>query len=88
MTESVAQLGIISLIAFTAMISVNLGVMNLLPIPALDGGRILFVLYEAIFRKPVNKKVAMNIQIAGVLFVIMIMILVTWNDIKVFFLGG
>lgn len=87
-TESVAQLGIISLIAFTAMISVNLGVMNLLPIPALDGGRILFVLYEAIFRKPVNKKVAMNIQIAGVLFVIMIMILVTWNDIKVFFLGG
>ena len=87
-TESVAQLGIISLIAFTAMISVNLGVMNLLPIPALDGGRILFVLYEAIFRKPVNKKVAMNIQIAGVLFVMMIMILVTWNDIKVFFLGG
>lgn len=87
-TESVAQLGIISLIAFTAMISVNLGVMNLLPIPALDGGRILFVLYEAIFRKPVNKTVAMNIQIAGVLFVLMIMILVTWNDIKVFFLGG
>ena len=70
------------------MISVNLGVMNLLPIPALDGGRILFVLYEAIFRKPVNKTVAMNIQIAGVLFVLMIMILVTWNDIKVFFLGG
>src|SRR5699024_10592042 len=87
-TESVAQLGIISLIAFTAMISVNLGVMNLLPIPALDGGGISVVLYVAIFRKHVNKIFVMNIQNAVVLFVFMIKILLTLNDIKVFLLGG
>ncbi|MCP6133972.1 site-2 protease family protein, partial [Klebsiella pneumoniae] len=69
----------------TAMLSVNLGIMNLLPIPALDGGRILFVLYEWLFRRPVNRKVEINIQVFGVLFVLMIMILVTWNDIQNFF---
>ncbi len=54
--DSVVKSGIINLVGYTALLSVNLGIMNLLPIPALDGGRILFVLYEAIFRKPVNKK--------------------------------
>lgn len=87
-TETVASQGILALTLLTAMLSVNLGIVNLLPIPALDGGRILFVLYEAIFRKPVNRKVEINIQLFGVLFVILIMILVTWNDIKTFFLGG
>lgn len=53
--DSVVKAGIISLIGYTALLSVNLGIMNLIPIPALDGGRILFVIYEAIFRKPVNK---------------------------------
>ncbi|TVT29202.1 RIP metalloprotease RseP [Salinicoccus cyprini] len=85
-TEQVAAQGLITLINFTAILSVNLGIMNLLPIPALDGGRILFVLYEGIFRKPLNKKVELNIQLVGVLFLLMVMILVTWNDIKTFFL--
>ncbi|MFC3419691.1 RIP metalloprotease RseP [Salinicoccus hispanicus] len=85
-TEEVAAQGLITLINFTAVLSVNLGIMNLLPIPALDGGRILFVLYEGIFRKPLNKKVELNIQLVGVLFLLMVMILVTWNDIKTFFL--
>ncbi len=53
--DSVVKTGIINLISWTALLSVNLGLMNLLPVPALDGGRILFVIYEAIFRKPVNK---------------------------------
>ncbi|MEZ2457409.1 RIP metalloprotease RseP [Salinicoccus roseus] len=85
-TEEVAAQGLITLINFTAILSVNLGIMNLLPIPALDGGRILFVLYEGIFRKPLNKRVELNIQLIGVLFLLMVMILVTWNDIKTFFL--
>lgn len=85
-TETVASQGILVLMNFTALLSVNLGIMNLLPIPALDGGRILFVLYEGIFRKPLNRKVELNIQLAGVLFVLVIMVLVTWNDIKTFFL--
>ncbi len=84
-TNEMAQQGIIVLMRFAAMLSVNLGIMNLLPIPALDGGRILFVLYEWIFRRPVNRKVEINIQIFGVLFVLMVMIMVTWNDIQNFF---
>ena len=52
----------------------------------LDGGRILFVLYEAIFRKPVNKKAETGIIAVGALFVVIIMILVTWNDIQRYFL--
>jgi len=85
-TEEVAAQGLLVLMNFTAVLSVNLGIMNLLPIPALDGGRILFVLYEGIFRKPLNKKVEINIQLLGVLFLLIIMVLVTWSDIKTFFL--
>jgi regulator of sigma E protease len=85
-TEEVAAQGLLVLMNFTAILSVNLGIMNLLPIPALDGGRILFVLYEGIFRKPLNKRVEMNIQLLGVLFLLVVMVLVTWNDIKTFFL--
>lgn len=85
-TEKVASMGFENLVGYTAMLSVNLGIMNLLPIPALDGGRILFVIYEAIFRKPVNKKAEMYIIGAGAIFVFFIMIMVTWNDITRYFL--
>lgn len=84
--DSVVKSGIINLVAYTALLSVNLGIMNLLPIPALDGGRILFVLYEAIFRKPINKKAETAIIALGALFVVIIMIIVTWNDIQRYFL--
>lgn len=84
--ESVVKSGIINLITYTALLSVNLGIMNLLPIPALDGGRILFVIYEAIFRKPINKKAETGIIAVGAIFVVIIMILVTWNDIQRYFL--
>ena len=59
--DSVVKQGIIALTYYTALLSVNLGIMNLLPIPALDGGRILFVIYEAIFRRPVNKKLKLQL---------------------------
>lgn len=84
--DSVVKAGIISLIGYTALLSVNLGIMNLIPIPALDGGRILFVIYEAIFRKPVNKKAETTIIAIGAIFMVVIMILVTWNDIRRYFL--
>jgi len=84
-TEKVASLGIMSLLSWAGMLSVNLGIMNLLPIPALDGGRILFVIYEAIFRKPVNKKAEVIIITAGAVFLFFIMIMVTWNDIQRYF---
>ncbi|EHJ07746.1 RIP metalloprotease RseP [Staphylococcus simiae] len=84
--DSVVKSGIISLVGYTALLSVNLGIMNLIPIPALDGGRILFVIYEAIFRKPVNKKAETAIIAIGAIFMIIVMILVTWNDIQRYFL--
>lgn len=84
--DSVVKQGIIALTYYTALLSVNLGIMNLLPIPALDGGRILFVIYEAIFRRPVNKKAETIIIAAGTIFVLIIMVLVTWNDIQRYFL--
>ncbi|MCH4331808.1 RIP metalloprotease RseP [Staphylococcus haemolyticus] len=84
--DSVVKQGIIALTYYTALLSVNLGIMNLLPIPALDGGRLLFVIYEAIFRRPVNKKAETIIIAAGAIFVLIIMVLVTWNDIQRYFL--
>ncbi|MDW8798991.1 RIP metalloprotease RseP [Staphylococcus pseudoxylosus] len=84
--DSVVKTGIINLISWTALLSVNLGLMNLLPVPALDGGRILFVIYEAIFRKTVNKKAETTIIAIGAVFVLIVMVLVTWNDIQRYFL--
>lgn len=84
--DSVVKTGIVNIVYMTATLSINLGLVNLLPIPALDGGRILFVIYEAIFRKPLNKKAETVMLAIGAVFVLIIMILVTWNDIQRYFL--
>jgi regulator of sigma E protease len=70
-----------SVLYLWVIISVNLGVMNLLPLPALDGGRLMFLLWEAITRKPVNKQVEGYINAAGLLILMAFMILVTFKDI-------
>lgn len=70
-----------SLLYLWVIISVNLGVMNLLPLPALDGGRLMFLLWEAITRKPVNKTVESYINAAGLLLLMAFMILITFKDI-------
>lgn len=85
-TSQVASQGFIAVLNWAAMLSVNLGLMNLLPIPALDGGRILFVIYEAIFRRPVNKKTEVVIISIGAIFLFFVMIMVTWNDIQRYFI--
>nr|WP_263313494.1 RIP metalloprotease RseP [Mammaliicoccus sp. Marseille-Q6498] len=84
--DTVVKQGFIYLLGFTALLSVNLGIMNLLPIPALDGGRLLFVIYEMIFRKPINKKAEMVMLSIGAVFLIFVMIMVTWNDIQRYFM--
>lgn len=73
--------GFLSYISFVALLSVNIGVLNILPIPALDGGRLVFLGYEAVTRKKVNKKVE-NI-IHSVMFAVLMLffIYVTFNDI-------
>lgn len=63
------------------MISINLGLVNLLPFPGLDGGRILFVLYEIIFRRPVNRRVEAYIHLAGYALLLCVMLYFTFHDV-------
>ncbi len=72
--------GIIPYINIIAVISILLGVMNLLPIPAVDGGHIIITLYEMIRRKRVNFKIVQQIQIIGFFVIISLIILLTIND--------
>ena len=71
-----------------ALISVNLGVMNLLPIPGLDGSRLLFLLVEAIRRKPVKRELEGAIHLAGFALLMGLMVLLTYKDIMRFFVKG
>lgn len=75
------RLGFVYLLSFTAFISLNLAVLNLVPFPALDGGRILFVIIEAIFRKPIPAKVANTINVIGFCLLIAFMLFITYRDI-------
>ncbi len=75
------QLGFIYLLSFTAFISLNLAVLNLIPFPALDGGRILFVIIEAIRRKPISPVVANTCNTIGFALLLAFMLFVTYKDI-------
>ena len=72
---------IIALLSISALISVNLGVLNLLPLPALDGGHIMFNIYEIITRKKPSDKVFMFLTIVGWLILASVMALGMYNDI-------
>ena len=76
-----AQSSMVSFFLLIAFISINLGVMNLLPLPALDGGRLLFVLIELIARKPVPRKYEGYIHFGGLAALMLLMLYVTWQDI-------
>ncbi len=73
--------GIREFLYMLALISVSLGVTNLLPIPALDGGKILLLIIEAIRRKPLNEKTEINIQLIGFSILIALSLYITYNDI-------
>lgn len=75
------ELGWAYLLSFTAFISLNLAVLNLLPFPALDGGRILFVIIEAIKRSPIKPAVANTVNAIGFGLLILLMVVVTVKDI-------
>ncbi len=81
MSSQVLSFGLLSSLMWINYLSVNIGFMNLLPIPALDGGRLVFVIYEMITKKPVNKKVEETFLMIGVLFLLSLFILVSFNDI-------
>ena len=74
-------LGFVYLLSFTALISINLGIINLIPFPALDGGRLLFILIERIKGTPVKPKIANSLNAIGFVALILLMVFVTYRDI-------
>ena len=80
-TSKAAKISLSVLLTIVALISVNLGVLNLFPIPALDGGHILFNIYELIFRREINERVLVVLTYCGWALLLGIMVLATFNDI-------
>lgn len=82
MSNQVAQRGALDLVVFMAVLSINLGLLNLLPIPMLDGGHLMFYLIEAVRGKPMNERMQEYMLRAGLALLLGVMILVTLNDLK------
>ena len=76
-----------SLLLMVAFITINVGVFNLLPLPALDGGRLIFIIIEGVRGKPVPAKYEGWVHAAGFILLILLMVLVTFNDIVNLFRG-
>ena len=68
-------------ILFMALISINLALINIIPIPGLDGGRLLFIIIEGIVGRPLSQRVTDTLTIIGFSLLILLMIVVTWHDI-------
>lgn len=83
-----AEAGGVSFLAFMALLSVNLGVLNLLPIPILDGGHLIFYLWELVFRKPVSMRAREIAQQVGLALLIGLMVLAFYNDIARYLVGN
>lgn len=74
-----------NMLNMAVLLSANLGVMNLLPLPALDGGRLVFLIVEAVRRKPINREVEGMVHFAGLMLLMALMVVVMYNDIlKIF----
>ncbi len=86
-SEAVSNSGIIAILSFTAILSVNLGIMNLVPIPGLDGGKLTLNIYEGIRGKPLSQEKEVMITMIGVGILLLLMVAVTWNDIQRFFIN-
>ena len=78
---SVAKQNIMNIIPIMALITINLGIFNLLPIPALDGGRLVFIIYEMIFKRPVPQKREALVHTVGIIILFAFMIFITFKDI-------
>jgi regulator of sigma E protease len=81
LSGQMAQDGVLNLIFFMAALSINLGLVNLLPIPMLDGGHLVFYAVEAIRGRPLNKRIQEYGFRFGLIFVLLLMIFATWNDL-------
>ena len=77
----VSSTGISALLTLVAIISINLAILNLLPVPALDGGRLLFLLIEVIKGSPIKPQIAGAVNAVGFVLLLILMAIVTYNDI-------
>lgn len=80
-----SKFGIGYLLSFAALISINLAIINLIPFPALDGGRLLFVAIEAVIKRPINPKIANTLNMIGFVLLLLLMLLVTVSDVRKLF---
>lgn len=85
-TDQIVRTGFMNFLMWTAMLSINLGIVNLVPLPALDGGRLLFVGIEAVRGKPMDPQKEGIVHFIGFALLMLLMIIVTWNDIQRLFL--
>jgi regulator of sigma E protease len=83
-----AQTDLAAILTILAFLSIQLGILNLLPIPILDGGHLFFNLYELVFRRPLSLRAREAAQQIGLILIIMLMILAFYNDIMRIFIGG
>ena len=84
LTKQMSDLGLAYLLQFAALLSINLGIINILPIPALDGGRILFILIEKLKGSPVSQRVEGMIHQVGFILLLLLMLLITFRDVSHF----
>ncbi|MFC1625922.1 RIP metalloprotease [Patescibacteria group bacterium] len=87
-TSEVAKFGTLSLINFVGILSVNLAILNIIPFPALDGGRLLFIGIEAVIKRRINSKIESIVNTAGFIFLIGLLLILTFNDIKRLIMAG
>jgi regulator of sigma E protease len=80
MAAQSARLGFDSLLALMALVSVNLAVLNLLPVPVLDGGQFVFLLAEGVLRRPLSLKLRERLTLVGLILIVMLMVLAFSND--------
>ena len=85
-TSQATALGVNGVLNFLALLSINLGIVNLLPIPALDGGKLLLNIIEAVIRRPIPEKAEGIVTMLGFMILLVLMILVTRNDIQRYFI--
>ena len=76
---------LLMLINFSILLNANLGAVNLLPLPALDGGRLVFLFIELIRGKPIDKEKEGMVHMAGMLFLLALMVLILFNDLRKLF---
>jgi len=82
LTSEVAKIGVLTLINFVGILSVNLAILNIIPFPALDGGRLLFIGVEALFNKKLAPKIEAGVNLVGMIILVLLFLIITAGDIK------